>query len=280
MTTILTAALLVCGGVLFRDDFDAQTGWRGPVHEYGVKETGDAYVRDGVLAIVHAPVAKWHSVSMSRDLEGPLRPGTWFNFRCRAREMLLGADLYITVKAGEKVVAQFGFNGEQHWIQGRYCEPKEWNDEFFWGSDLIVGEKGGKRTDIRVGLPRGLRGKVKYTEWTLFSLKYEAARLRMFVNGQEIIYRDLDCPWPQGLVDNRLSPGYSNGIQGGLRIILANFTDGDLYSDTSVNNGDGIRWLHAFAANTPALPHPTDPKRAVLKDAVFEWDQVSVERDE
>jgi hypothetical protein len=61
-------------------------------------------------------------------------------------------------------------------------------------------------------------------------------------------------------------------------VTFANFTDGDLYADTTVNKGDGIRWLHAFAANTPAKPHRADPNKAEVKDSDMEFDFVLIHR--
>ena len=63
-----------------------------------------------------------------------------------------------------------------------------------------------------------------------------------------------------------------------MTVTFANFTDGDLYADTSVNDGAGIRWLHAFAANTPAIPHRSDPGKAVAKDSDMEFDFVLIHR--
>jgi hypothetical protein len=52
------------------------------------------------------------------------------------------------------------------------------------------------------------------------------------------------------------------------------FRDGNLYGDPRVHDGAGVRWLHAFADNSPALPVPGNPTDAVKKTALLEWDYV------
>jgi hypothetical protein len=282
---LVAVALIVSAGAArataIFDDFDDPAGWTGPVYQYGNEATGDAFIRDGLLTVRHAPVAKWHTVSMQRQWECILGTDTWFHFRWRAREMLLGADMYTTVTVGEQTLVQFGVNGEQHWVQGARCQAKAFDDELFWGSPLIVGEVGGKNTDMRVALAEALRGRVRYTEWVLFSVKYEAdsaeRRARLFVEGEEIVYRDIDAAYPQGAIDNRLRSDveFAEG-PAAVSITLANFTDGDLYADRTVNDGAGVRWLHAFADQTPALPHPEDPAKAIQRDADFQWDWLMI----
>jgi hypothetical protein len=275
----LTAVPAMASGGSFFDDFEGPLAWTGPVYQYGNPATGDAFARRGILTVRHAPVGKRHSVSVERTCEMRVGPGTWFHFRFRARRMLLGADMYTTVSVGGQTLIQFGVNGEQHWVQGAACQAKRLDDELFWGSPLIVGEAGGKNTDMRVGVAEALRGRLRYTDWVLFSAKLEGAgpraRLRLFANGYEIVYRDLDAAYPAGGIDNHLRPGVAlPGGQVPVTLTLANFTDGDLYGDTRVNDGAGVRWEHAFADQTPALPHPTDPAKALKRDADFLWDWV------
>ena len=262
------------------DDLNEPAAWSGPIFQYGNPATGKAWFTNGVLTIRHSPVGRWHTVSMSRTWEADPRQGLWVHFRFRIREMLLGADLYATVSFADEMVLQMGVNGEQHWVQGADCQAKEFDDELFWGSSVIVGE-GHKRTDIRAGLADGPA--LRYTDWTLVSACYEvtgsARRIRLFVNGREVVYRDLDAAAPAGAVDNRVRAEcvrLDKAVP--VTVVLANFTDGDLYADTSVNKGDGIRWLRAFAANTPAIPHRSDPGKAVVKDSDMEFDFVLIHR--
>jgi len=262
------------------DDLNEPGAWTGPVFQYGNPATGKAWFTNGVLTIRHSPVGRWHSVSMSRTWEADVRQGLWVHFRFRIREMLLGADLYATISFADEMVLQMGVNGEQHWIQGGDCQAKDFDDELFWGSNVIVGE-GHKRTDIRAELGEGPAS--RYTDWTLVSMYYEVEdtgrRIRLFINGREVIYRDLDAAAPAGAVDNRVRAGCLRPHKAvPVTATFANFTDGDLYADTTVNNGDGIRWLRAFAANTPAKPHRSDPGKAEVKDSDMEFDFVLIHR--
>lgn len=254
---------------------------RGPGRstQYGNAATGKAWFDTGILTIRREPVGKWHAVSMKRAWTVDPRHGLWGHVRFRIKEMLLGADLYVTVSLDNEVVLQIGVNGEQHWIQGAKCQPKQLDDELFWGSSVIIGEEDGKRTDIRVGLPEIAR--LRYTDWTLISMYYDvtdgARRIRLFVNGHEIVYRDLDAAAPAGAVDNRVRPECLRACKP-VRVSLerANFADGDLYADTSVNDGAGVRWLHAFAVNTPARPHSSDPRRAEPRPSDMQFDFVLI----
>ena len=271
----------VVQATMFFDDMKNPSDWAGPIYEYGNTSTGNAVIKDGILTIRHTPIAKWHAVTMKREWSTPFRPNTWLHFRFRIKEILLGADMYTTLTVNGIMVLQMGVNGEQHWIQGEHCMPKEYDDELFWGSNVIVGKKDGKKTDMRIALPESLKRKVKFTEWTQVSMKYEVQnserRLRLFVNGEEIVYRDIDEAAPNGAIDNHVISAFEPGAdEMKISVAFANFTDGDLYGDMSVNNGAGIRWLHAFADNTPALPHVSDPKAAIKKDSEMQWDYVMI----
>jgi hypothetical protein len=281
LAATLAIVALVAHAVPVFDDFTDPAAWTGPIYEYGNHATGDAFIRNGILTVRHAPVAKWHTVSMRREWRVALGTDTWLHFRFRAREMLLGADMYTTVTVGDRILIQFGVNGEQHWVQGALCQAKAFDDELFWGSPLIAGEASGKNTDIRVAVAEALRGRLRYTDWVVFSVKYEVrwaeARVRLFVNGHEIVYRDIDAGYPNGDIDNhvRADAALPKGPVP-VVITLANFTDGDLYGDVTVNGGAGVRWEHAFAEQTPAIPHPEDPKQAINRNADFQWDWVMV----
>jgi hypothetical protein len=202
--------------------------------------------------------------------------GLWCHVCFRIKEMLLGADLYVVLRLDNEMILQAGVNGEQHWVNDGKCQPKQFDDELFLGADVIAGEENGKRTDIRVGLPKGAQ--LRYTDWTLLSMGYEiidgTRRIRLFVNGHEIIYRDLDRHAPAGAVDNRVRAGCLQAEKPVLfSVELSNFNDGNLYADTSFNKGKGVRRLSAFAAQTPARPHVSDPAKAVPchSDMLFDF---------
>lgn len=268
-------------GAAIIDDFNDRDGWRGPIYQYGDRATGGASIASGILTITHAPKGRYHMVSMERDFTVDFKPNTWIHCRFRMHEPLLGADMYTTFTLDGKCLLQMGINGEQQWRMFANCVAKDWDDELFFGSEVIRGEESGKRTDIRVGLSALLKAKVRYTDWHVFSVKYHVngreRTIRLFVDGCEIAYRDLDMPFPRGAVDNRALDDFRPPPHGSkLTVSFGIMTDGDLYGDTSVNDGAGVRWLHAFADNTPAIPSPTDPRAAVKKHSRMFWDYVIV----
>jgi hypothetical protein len=113
------------------DDFDDPAPWVCPIYQYGMAETGGAEIADGALSITRTPAGKYHRVSAERSYEA-------------------------------------GMNGEQHWRMFDACVAKEWDDELFLGSPGINGEDGGKRTDMRVGLPTPISYvtyATMYSEW-------------------------------------------------------------------------------------------------------------------
>jgi len=258
------------------DDINSPSVWTGPIYQYGFPSTGSAAVSNGILTVVHTPTVEhpYHGVSMKRTWFAPFRPNTWFHFQFRIKEMLLGADMYATLTVNGSILLQMGVNGEQHWVRGGYCTPKTYEDDFFWGSDVIVGQSSGKKHDMRTALPVALTNTVQYTNWTLVSMKYEVIGserlLRLFINGQEIGYQDADLV---AAIDNHVISAFDPGTNSAnISVEFMNTTDGDYYGDTNSNGGLGIRLLHAFADNTPALPHPTDPALAIKKNSEMQWD--------
>lgn len=276
---IICAASARCAAVI--DDFNDPVSWKGPVYQYDDTRTGGASIATGVLTITRAPMGKFHMVSMERTFPLDFKPNTWIHFRFKMPDRLLGADMYTHIHLDGTMILEMGINGEQLWRMFENCLMKDWDDELFFGSAVIRGEESGKRSDIRIGLSDSLKNRVRYTDWHVLSLKYDAKgadrRIRFFVDGCEIIYRDLDMASPGGVVDNRVLDGFKPASTGNkLRISMGIMTDGDLYGDKSVNDGAGVRWLHAFADNTPAVPSRTDPKAAIKKDSHMLWDYIIV----
>jgi len=275
----LAASVLPClAGAVF-DPLDSAGGWTLPIYQYGIKETGDATIADGELRITHAPVGRYHTVSAERAFVVDACPSLWLHFRFREQQQLLGANMYTLIWLGDTHVVQFGVNGEQHWRMFARCEEKQWDDELFFGSPIIAGEEGGKNTDMRVALPEALAGRIRYTDYHVFSVGIDLAgderRVGLHVDGWELPYRDIDSAAPAGAIDTRIADSFRppEGPMA-VKVSLGIMTDGDLYSDTSVNGGEGIRWLRAFADMTPALPHPETPSLAEKRDSVMLWDWV------
>jgi hypothetical protein len=174
-------------------------------------------------------------------------------------EPLIGADMYTTIgldwqedKQQFKHAVYLIINGEQHWQQFAPAVPKAYDDEITFGASNIGGA-GSKRSDIRVQFPVA-HTRPRYSDWQLFSVKNEygpaGARLRIFVNGREVIYRDIDAPYPQGGIDMRMpSPLRSSST---LTFGFSTLTDGDEYAATWDPNGVRYRWC--YAQFSPARP--------------------------
>ena len=279
-------------GVVMFDDFDTVDGWELPIYQYGDTLSGDAAITDGELRITRKPRAKWHSVTAERTVQVRFEPGLAVFFRFRFEKRLLGSDFYLHLNiAGENWV-ELGVNGEQSWHMFRHCEEKAFDDELFYGSKFIAGQKpgihfpDGKKTDIRAALGAETAGRIRWDDWRVFGVVWDDSegdngRLRVFIDGDEIEYRDLDCMAPEGGIDTRFRNDVlklqaeqtsGNDRPDKLEIRFSAFADGDLYADKSVNDGEGVRWLSAFASMTPAVPSPDGPETATPADAVLCFD--------
>ena len=81
----------------YLDDMDAPASWTGPIYQYGNTASGNAWFHNGILTIRREPVAKWHTVSMRKTWPVAPQNGFWVHVCFRIEEMLLGADLYVTI---------------------------------------------------------------------------------------------------------------------------------------------------------------------------------------
>lgn len=233
------------------DLFDDPQAVEGPIYEYGFPETGSGLVSEGVVRVTRDPVLKYHGVAMRKTYAADLSPGSWVHFRFRMAEALLGANMYTFVRINEIEVACIGINGAAHWQQEAQRQPKLIDDEFFVTLHLASGTLG----DVRLAYPEGLPPGKQYTDWTLFSLKHEidglgVRRLRVFVDGREVTYRNIDAVYPEGAFDPVVDFAYSGTDQ--IQIVMSVMNDGDQYAD--LRDAKGYRGQHCYAAFTPAEP--------------------------
>jgi hypothetical protein len=236
-----------------------------------------------MLTLRRDPVAgfKFYAVFAEKTYNVVFEPNTWIHFRYKLGQRLIGADLYATVYVNNGIIAQVGVNGEQLWQRFQQCVPNVTDGEMFWGSDIINGYNG-KIHDFRVALTNGIDSGKFNNGWSLFSIKYEDngggnRKVRIFVDGREIVYRDLDVVSPDGVINNGVVTGYSLPTGScSLKIQFGVTGDGDLYSDTSVNGGWGFNYYHAFADNTPAVPDPWIPANAIKQSQYMYWDYLLV----
>jgi hypothetical protein len=219
---------------------------------------------------------------MRKDYSVNFTPNTWIHFLFRMTQPLMGADMYTDFYIDGQHIAEIGINGEQHWYQFTNCVPKTFDDEFFIGllirpttrPNFISPDTSGWLNDIRVPYPAGYAK--PYTEWTAFSLKYEdtqdgtpgARRLRLFVDGREIMYRGLDFAPGTGFIDNS-TPFVPGPGPNTVTVSFGVFSDGDEYNTT---DPQGIRYRRCFAQYTPAVPCWVGSCTEVaLQSATMQW---------
>ncbi|MHB9071277.1 MAG: FG-GAP repeat domain-containing protein [Sedimentisphaerales bacterium] len=265
------------------DDFEDATSWDVPVFQYGQSGYGDGWIDNGQLTLQRDPVAgfKFYAVFAEKTYGMTnFLPNTYVHFRYKLGERLIGSDMYATVYLNDNILAQVGLNGDQLWKSFEYCVPKDIDDEIFWGSDLIYGY-GGRVHDFRVNISADGLDSIRYNDgWSLFSIKYEDdgggnRKVRIFVDGREIVYRDINNTYPDGVIDNDVNSNYTlpNGSCS-LSIQFGVTGDGNLYSNTTENGGWGFAYKHAFADNTPAVPDPYVPANATKQSQYMDWDYV------
>ncbi|WKZ57319.1 MAG: hypothetical protein QY326_01255 [Bdellovibrionota bacterium] len=236
----------------FIDEFVSRSGWIGPLYPHGNTSVGRASVSHGVANIQHAPIAQYHSVSLERAYNVEFRENTWVHFRSRMSRALMGANMYTYILLDDQILMQLGINGEQHWQVFQPCVEKSHDTEFFFSSALVNNGQGA--SDVRTGFADDLSD-ARYTDWMLFSMKYEATqderRFRIFVNGKEVVYRSLDAPYPEGVVDMR-TPWIPPSGTHRLRFGISTLTDGAEYAATWIPQG--VRYRNCYAQYSPSLP--------------------------
>lgn len=253
------------------DDFKSSENW-SMEYQYGFPETG-SYSLDttgnGTASITHnATTLAYHGIIMEKSIDTSFSPNTWVHFRFKMPEPLLGANMYTEFILNDVSIATIGINGEQHYQRGMYCVQKSSDNEIFISSPYIRGYNG-KKTDLRVSTQKGFM----YSNWNVFSIKYDVLdgqkKLRFFVNGYEIMYRDIDAQAPAGIIDNILIHDLPINPENNTLIMQFNvMTDGEEYSSISENDGQGVRYYNCYADVVPAIPAPI---RTPLNKTKVSW---------
>ncbi len=237
----------------------------------GQPQLVDFQVSEGMLRLTHQPREFYHSVNAWKEYSFNLSTTNWFHFRFRMAQQLLGQDMYTKLEFyGDPGIAnpthQFtiGINSEQHWKTVHFdglgespCTAKSCvdpgcdDDELFISTDML------DALDNRLRYPAGYRK--SYTEWTVFSLKYEApgvahpsmGKLSVYVDGQPVTLTDLEGPTVISPYTTALS-----GINGPTRVKLTTtiLIDGNDHAYTG--NKYGVRGRGCYAASSPAFPQP------------------------
>jgi hypothetical protein len=242
------------------DEFRTDTGFTTAV-------TGDAAlvsyeVKNGVLVLHHKPRALHNAISVSKTYRYDLSKPTWFSFRFKMGEILLGQDMYSTIKFGQRddLGITIGINSEQHWNCNYFiggtpnpCDAKRADDEFFISVSPKIFPKA---TDDRLHYPTG--HKKRYDEWTIFAVKWDppehGARglISFYVDGKKVdVLRPLDDP--QRVIDTHTDALAGLGVVD-ITFSMTLLIDGDDHGYPG--NKYGVRGRGCYLKESPGIPTP------------------------
>ena len=222
-------------------------------------------VSDGSLLITQKPREIYLQTFASKAYSYDLSKPTWFHFRFRYGKYLLGSDMYSTLTfyqdndLSKPLKLTVGINSEQHWKTNYFignnlpaCEAKTTDDEFF----LAVSSKlFPNAEDVRLHYPTGYSK--KYTEWTVFSVKYDppptvsgSGKFSFYVDGR-LVDNLHPIDNPTQLIDPQTKALNSVG-QTNLTFSMSTLTDGSEHAYPG--NKYGIRGRGCYAVQAPAIP--------------------------
>jgi len=187
-------------------------------------------------------------IAVSKSYVGPILDNTWFHVFVRQPDGgLVGGDMYTSIflnspsSSQENLWAEFNVNGDEQWVvENGKCAPKANDDTFHIGiaSDNryhITHDKDSFfwTNDVPIWAPI----ESKYSDWRLYSAKYfvpedGVPRWRLYVNGQEIIYRDTGYKYPEGHFQNVITLKPRSG-DNTVRFRFSILGDGNLYKASS-----------------------------------------------
>lgn len=218
---------------------------------------GKVEFSNGRIAILRHPTVNLHDVAVHRTYQFPFRANTWIHVLVRQPTgTRIGADMYTDIglndpSMGSKCstykacIAEFNVNGEEGWMnqngsctEKSNCTEKDCKQTFHIGlaADNLdylnnVANSFTWSNDIPVEYPAGV--KIPYSQWTLYSVKYhvpgdDVPRWQFFVDGQEIVYRDIGNIAPEGQFQNVATVRPRDG-NNDVSFRLAVLGDGDIY---------------------------------------------------
>ena len=225
------------------DELNGSTGWwiepRDP--SYGKVEFDN-----GTIVIFRNPTATMNDVAIHKTYRFPFRGNTWIHVLIRQPHgARLGADMYTDIYLNETKIAEFNVNGEEDWTRdkngqctAKSCNPKDCKKTFHIGlaadnRDYLENmyNEFTWTNDIPVDYPPGVE--IPYSKPTLYSVKYhvpedDVPRWQFFVDGHEIVYRDIGNFAPEGQFQNVATVRPREGSND-VTFRLAVLGDGDLY---------------------------------------------------
>lgn len=250
-------------GVIIREDFDSSNGFGSRLID-GKEGVASWDIQNGLLHISHKP-NDWFSgqlvyKSYSVDLSKP----TWFNFRFKMGEYLLGQDMYTTIEFfapnnPKSYKMSIGINSEQHWERYIFkpgmaaCTEKTKDDEFFI---QVSPEIFPNATDVRIPYPKNYSK--NYTEWTTFSMKYDppngpiAGKFSYYVDGKLVDnMHALDDSVPKSVI-NTSTNFFAKYTNTDILVTQELLVDGWIYSYPS--NRWGTRGIGCYSVLAPGKP--------------------------
>lgn len=258
------------------DELTDSTGWeiepRDP--SYGKVEFDN-----GTIIIFRNPTATMNDVAIHKTYRFPFRGNTWIHVLIRQPHgARLGADMYTDIYLNETKIAEFNVNGEEHWFnKNGQCTAKVLDDSFHIG---LAADNGTNlenvsnsltwTNDIPVSYPP--RVQIPYSQWTLYSVQYHVpqdgvARWRFFVDGHEIVYRDIGYFAPEGQFQNVATVRPRDG-NNDVSFRLAVLGDGDHYK-----KGKGYPGAEQRQCFSDLSPFRVDANQTAHPDTGrIEWD--------
>jgi len=262
------------------DDLNQTEGWEVlvPDPSYGKVEFSN-----GMIAILRHPSTKMETVAVKKTYQVPFLDNTWIHALIRQPQgAWLGADVYTDIRLNNDLIAEFDVNGEEHWFNnnGR-CTAKNLDDSYHIGlaadnREYLTNEKSNFywTNDVPVSYPPHVQ--IPYSKWTLYSVKYHVPedgvpRWHFFVEGSEIVYRDIGHFAPEGQFQNVATVKPHDG-NNAVSFTLSILGDGDTYKKEKGYPGAEQRQCFSDVS-----PFWVDTNQAVHVDtARAEWDLLMV----
>ncbi|WP_404787960.1 hypothetical protein [Altericista sp. CCNU0014] len=284
---LITGALKCMQSGIF-DSLNSLEGWV-PDQEGNI--SGEYNKSDSLLTLSINPSSSLGVYKVSKKYSAKFGYGKWFHIAARARDPRLGGNLYIHFMIDRntdsgKMLRLFSFhqNGATAWSNN--CQIKGNMDEFsFSVGDLTVYPQGSQQRkwamDFRSAFPPVIRPSLG--QLVVYSFKYEEPsqgqdlpKIRIFINGYEISYENLDDSSPRPHIDMRTYHQISPNIDHEVEISLHAMTDGDAYKYP--NN---YRDLGCFASETPAIPsredgYPHGHRNGIPIPSTFDFDFIMI----
>ena len=241
------------------ENFDSNTNFKTKI--MGDHTLAEYSISNSLLEIDHKPRNFYNSYKVYKKYQADLSQTTWFHFRFKMKEYLLGQDMYTTLTfykdndPNQPMNLTVGINSEQHWktnyFSGRNipCEAKQSDDQFFLA---VSPELFPNARDVRIRYPSNYTK--KYTDWTLFSIKYDKNKhnFSFFIDGHLVDnLRPIDSG-SNAMPINTTTQALNNLSQTNITFSATTLIDGREYSYTG--NKYGNRGRGCYTPITPAIP--------------------------